>query len=378
MRSALCDESEEFFTLTEQPVFPQERAEIFFRRETGIAGPYGWEKLHGDGSTRVFFRITSKKHKVILIWCPTGGDFYPNENDSYVYIGRHLLQKGIAVPKILGYLRPEGFILLEDLGSVHLQEAVQTGEQNVHFLYRQAVELLLAIQMTATDDLDLSQCFDTPLYDPSFIIERELKYFYQNFVVGGLGLDMDWRDLEQDFLILAGRAGAGAAGSFFLHRDFQSRNIMVRKGKLHLIDFQGARLGPPQYDLASLLLDPYVQLPAALEDQLLNDYSRQFSERSGVSSQEFLGKYPHVALCRNLQILAAFAFLSRVRGRTHFARYIPPAWERLRLLLTEPACTDYRVLAELVLQQNQQTIGTVAERLEREARAPNGGTKPRR
>ena len=132
---------------------------------------------------------------------------------------------------------------------------------------------------------------------------------------------------------------------FFLHRDFQSRNLMLKGDLLHVIDFQGARVGPPQYDLAALLLDPYVQLPESIQEELLATYARRFGKLVGVSSKQFLKRYPHVALCRNLQVLAAFAFLTRVKGQSHFAEYIVPAWKQ-RALITRnwPASCNPRAM----------------------------------
>jgi len=282
-------------------------------------------------------------------------------------MGRHLLNKGIPVPEIYGYSRPEGLTLLEDLGSVHLQEAVQGAEERLIGLYGQAVELLLEMQAKATQDLDTSHCFDTPVYDPPFIVRHELEYFRWSFLEGALELEIDPAYLESEFLLLASRAGEVGGQTFFLHRDFQSRNLMVKDDFLYLIDFQGARLGPPQYDVASLLLDPYVQLPESIQNELLSVYSGNLNESTGITVDEFMYRFSHVALCRNLQILAAFSFLTKRKGRPHFAQYIIPAWNRLRRLLRETALSDYQSLIDLVKRQSDEMVAKVAARLEREA-----------
>jgi aminoglycoside/choline kinase family phosphotransferase len=224
------------------------------------------------------------------------------------------------------------------------------------------------MQVLGAEDLDTSQCFDTPVYDQHFILKRELEYFRRNFLVGALGLEINWGRVEGDFSLLASRASGGEDQLFFLHRDFQSRNLMLKDNLLYLIDFQGARLGPPQYDLAALLLDPYVQLEELLQRELLTSHCRGLSEMSGTSVDELLVRYPHVALCRNLQVLAAFSFLTVVKGRAHFARYIMPAWKQLRKLLAEPACSDYQILADLVQSESDENVAEVAARLECEAK----------
>ena len=348
--------------------FPKGRAEELIREKTRLRGPFHWEPLHGDGSQRAFYRVSDREGSLVVAWSPLEVQRFPNENDSYVYMGEHLLSKGIPVPEIYGYSRPDGLTLLEDLGSVHLQEAVQSAEESLIGLYGQALQLLLQMQAKATKDLDTGRCFDTAVYDPPFIIRRELEYFRWSFLEGALGLDIDPAYLKSDFSLLATRAGQVGDQAFFVHRDFQSRNLMVKGDLLYLIDFQGARLGPPQYDLASLLIDPYVQLPEHVQIELLEVHSRNLSELTGISLEEFVYKFSHVALCRNLQILAAFSFLTSRRGRPHFARYIIPAWRGLRRLLTEGTLSDYQSLADLVNNQSEEMIAKVAARLEMEAR----------
>jgi aminoglycoside/choline kinase family phosphotransferase len=351
-----------------QAEFPKNRAEELIRENSTLSGSLRWQPLHGDGSERTFYRVGTQKESLILIWSPLGDETFPNENDSYVYIGRHLHKKGVPVPEIYGYYRSEGLTLVEDLGSVHLQDAVVSGAERLTSLYGQAIDLLLKMQVRATEGLETRHCFDTSVYNQQFIIERELEYFRWSFLVGALGLEIDFNYVKQDFSLLASQAGEGNGKLFFLHRDFQSRNLMLKGDYLYLIDFQGARLGPPQYDLAALLLDPYVQLPEEIQQDLLTAYSRALGTLAGGSTDEFLQKYPHVALCRNLQVLGAFSFLTRIKGRSHFAQYIVPAWNRLRQQLAEPPCLEYRTLADVVQSQNDDTIAEVAARLEREAK----------
>lgn len=358
--------------MTRWAEFPKDRAEQFIRKQTGLTGPLRWELLHGDGSERTFYRVSGQKENLVLVWSPLDNETFPNENDSYVYIGRHLHKKGIPVPIIFGYSRSEGLTLLEDLGPVHLQDAVRSAGERLTSFYNQAVDLLLRIQVHATEDLDTSHCFDTPVYDPQFIIRRELEYFRWSFLEGALGLKIDSDYLESDFSLLASRAGEVAGQLFLIHRDFQSRNLMVKDDLLYVIDFQGARLGPPQYDLASLLLDPYVQLPQSLQNELLRSHSSDFCRLAGISVDEFLDRFSHVALCRNLQILAAFSFLTRVKGRSHFAQYISPAWMGLRRLLEEAPCSEYRLLTDLVQRQSDEEVTKTAARLEREAQQAAG------
>jgi N-acetylmuramate 1-kinase len=346
----------------------RERAETLIRKGISASPPFRWEPLHGDGSDRTFYRLLTADTTFVLLWSSPADQRSPNENDSYVYMGRHLERHGIPVPKIFGYWRDEGLVLLEDLGSVHLQDAVRPGSASqVERLYQQAADVLIRIQLQASEGLDTGQCFDTPLYSPDFVMERELRYFYQSFVRDALGAKITWDQVKDEFSILAERAARLEEPSFFLHRDFQSRNLMVKEGRLYVIDFQGSRKGPSQYDLAALILDPYVQLPEPFAERLLLAHAERLRDASGITVADFLDGYEQIALCRNLQILAAYSFLTRVKGRRHFARYLVPAYRTLQQTLGRPPCEDYRFLRGLVRDHGIGEIAEVAARLEREA-----------
>ena len=139
-------------------------------------------------------------------------------------------------------------------------------------------------------------------------------------------------DLEGEFHHLADRVEQEPS-DFILHRDFQSRNLMVHEGKIRIIDFQGARLGPLGYDLASLLIDPYVSLPIEFQNDLLSCYLSSLEKYIPIDFERFCKGYYFLALQRNLQILGAFSFLSQKRKKSFFIRYIKPAAESLNRLL---------------------------------------------
>ncbi len=137
---------------------------------------------------------------------------------------------------------------------------------------------------------------------------------------------------------------------FFLHRDFQSRNLMVHQNRLWVIDFQGARLGPLQYDLAALLLDPYVNLPFATQEILLTEYLGLLQEHLPLDPVVWRQRYDYVALCRNLQILGAYGFLSHQKGKTFFQQFIPVACRSLEHRLECLPESDFRGLRRVVAQ----------------------------
>jgi N-acetylmuramate 1-kinase len=308
----------------------------------------GAQPLAGDGSDRRFYRLLGSP-TVILLYHPNPPGLGVNENDSYFHLGRHLRAKGAPVPEIYDYCREEGWMLVEDMGDISLEAALkrEAREDQWGFRYRQTLEILVNLQLRGKEGFDPAWCFDTQAVHRPFLWERECGYFVRAYLQGYLGLKVSLADLAADFERLLTQA-LPPAPNFFLHRDFQSRNLMIKNGHLMVIDFQGGRLGPLGYDLAALLIDPYVNLSPAWQVELLAHYLDLLVERlPGVDRQAFSHQYRYLALCRNLQILGAFGYLTKVKGKAGFARYIPTALNGLRQRLAEPA-GEFPLLERLV------------------------------
>ncbi len=288
------------------------------------------QPLAGDGSDRRFYRLLGYPTLVLLYHPhPPGGEV--NENDSYFLIGRHLRAGGAPVPEILEYCREERWMLLEDLGDVSLEAALQGGRKQDQeaYWYRQALEILAGMQVAGAEGFQTSWCFDTPVADRPFLMERECLYFVRAFLQGYKGLKVGLDDLAPDFARLLEKAILPGP-DYFLHRDFQSRNLHIKNGRLRVIDFQGGRLGPLGYDAAALLIDPYVGLSPARQKELLDYYLDLITAQVHIDPAAFREQYDYLALSRNLQILGAFGFLTKVKHKDYFARYIPGALAGLR------------------------------------------------
>jgi len=293
--------------------------------------------LTGDGSDRRFFRVHQGDRRFVALLSERKNTSGLDENDSYFLIGQHLLQHDLPVPRIYWADLHRGHFLLEDLGDTHLQRAMQrmrTPDRLLHS-YQRAVRLLAGLHRLAPVGFSAGFCFDTPVYDPAFVLNRELDYFRQAFLVNHLGLEIGPEDLRLDFENLASLAGTQEQ-DLVIHRDFQSRNLMIKEGALRIIDFQGMRFGPPAYDLASLLLDPYVMLSPALQEILVDFYWSAAQRTLSVTRRSFYRNYWAVRLCRNLQVLGAYGYLGRTKQKIGFLAYIPGAWSQLRDLLTGP------------------------------------------
>jgi len=359
---------------------------VAFLRKRGMieAGDWRAARLGGDGSDRRFYRLSRLDPAASLIAILPAGSADPAaaakgraEAAAAHAIGRHLHRAGVPVPAIHGYDPESGLLLCEDLGDTLLHIAVTgpaaaaaTGEAIgtvaplassadretlIIARYREAIDILIPMQLRGGRGFDTDWCCDTRHYDRQLMLSRESGYFVQSFCRDYLGLTALPAGLQREFEALADRA-AGQPAGYFLHRDFQSRNLMVHQGRLRVIDFQGGRLGPLGYDLASLLIDPYVALPERLRAQLRHYYLEELGRCQAVDVAVFLEGYYCLALQRNLQILGAFAFLSRVRGKTFFRGYIEPAARSLHEHLAKSSGADYPCLRTLT--------STCLERLE--------------
>jgi N-acetylmuramate 1-kinase len=284
--------------------------------------------LLGDGSERRFFRLRQGTAHVIALISPRQKYQGIDENDSYFLIGKHLHQRNVPVPHIYWADLARGCFLLEDLGDFHLQTHVNRRRIDIVTAYQRVVRLLVDMQQRAREGFEKGFCFDAVAYDSAFVYQRELEYFRERFLNGCLGLEIGPDDLRQDFERIAEAAGVNTF-EHVIHRDFQSRNIMISGQRLRLVDFQGMRFGPPAYDLASLLLDPYVRISQEMELKALALYWSKARGYLGGSFERFLESYGVLRLCRNLQVLGAFSYLGLFRGKKHFLRYLPRAWKQL-------------------------------------------------
>ena len=304
-----------------------------------------WEKLKGDGSQRRWYRVTADRRSLIMADHGVRRNLETSEADSFVHLGLHLLRNGVSVPKIHFYDTFSGLVLLEDLGDVNLQQVVRSkaNTPEVLDLYKSVITKLITLWLKPAECFDRSWTYQTPDYNRELILEKECRYFVEEFLNKYLGFPERFADLQSEFSALADRALRYPIIGF-MHRDMQSRNIMIKNGEIYFIDFQGGRLGPVQYDLASLLIDPYVDLPPDFQARLLDDAIELLDMATELEPDSFRACYHYCRLTRNLQILGAFAYLTRVMGKKQFEPYIPAAAKTLRSNLSGRAEKEFPLL----------------------------------
>jgi len=285
------------------------------------------DPIEKGGSDRRFYRVRcSPEQSLILVKY----NLERAENRHYVRIAEFLTEHGIAAPKVYFHDAEEGLIWIEDLGENDLFSFRDDSWLVRGALYRSALDEIAKLHDLPEKEWgglrgEMPPEFNTVLY------RWEQNYFFENC----LGRIFDFAEGKQrDLASLAAleeiAEQLAALPRVLVHRDFQSQNIIVRSGQAYLIDFQGMRPGLAEYDLASLLFDPYVRFSPTEREELYSYYLERRCLRSSVQLRETLRL---CAMQRLMQALGAYGFLGLVKGHRHFLDYVPGAIASLRDVL---------------------------------------------
>ncbi|MCX5835346.1 MAG: phosphotransferase [Deltaproteobacteria bacterium] len=285
--------------------------------------PMNLELIHRGGSERDIHRISAHAGSFILV------DYNParRENAFYVPIAEFLRGIGVPVPRILAQDMDRCFILMEDLGEKDLYSLKDVGRQERKTLYRKTLEAIRKLHAFPVDSFPLR---DVPLMEPfgPDLYRWERTYFMENCVRNICGIELErsaHEKLEKELAALAG--GLVGTERSLVHRDFQSRNVMIRDGEPVLIDFQGMRFGTLFYDLGSLLCDAYVEI--ADEERLdLLSYYYNLSKNS-MDWPAFQKMFWNASVQRLMQALGAYGFLALRKNLRGFLDHIPAGLDHL-------------------------------------------------
>ena len=278
-------------------------------------------EIAGDASTRRFYRVSSGKKTAVLIVHPEplnpSGPLFSNH--------RVLTSIGAPVPRLLGSHPALGLVLTEDLGDVTLQKHLldQGGRRKrpgeAEQLYREACDLIVLLHKKGKGALRPDDFAATCALDCDRFL-FELDHFHRHYIIGHRRMTPgpeDDRVLRAFYADLA--ESCDRLPRVYCHRDFQSRNLMVRRGRLHVIDFQDARMGPYTYDAASLLRDSSLDLDPALVERMIDHLCRSLE----LPAEEFRRDFDLMALERNIKDLGTFGYMATVRGRRDYLAYVP-------------------------------------------------------
>ena len=289
--------------------------------------------LQGElgGSGRKIIRLASEKNRAIGILYGVR-----EENAAFLEFSKHFRRHGLPVPEIYAEDLSQGAYLEEDLGDTTLFEFLsknRTGARvapQVAEVYRKVVTMLPRFQVEAGGDLNYSVCYPCASFDRQSIA-WDLNYFKYYFLRLA-GIPFNEQALEDDFGRLT-EFLLSAPHDYFLYRDFQSRNIMLRDGQPFFVDYQGGRKGALQYDIASLLYDAKADLPPELRQQLLDHYLDALADFIPVDREPFLRHYYGYVYIRIMQALGAYGFRGFYERKAHFLQSVPYALKNLRWLL---------------------------------------------
>lgn len=280
------------------------------------------------GSARTMTRLIAGKNQAVLV------RYRPErvENTLYAQHARFLEKAGVPVARVVLDLPAHHLTLFEDLGSEDLEHDVpHVAQATVLRVYKRVLDAVVQLHEQGTRRARRTKTHLMPPFDEA-LFRWEVELFAKYFLKDTLGLSAGSIRRVGEELAEVGKR-LSRAPRVLVHRDLQSSNILLKRGRPYFIDFQGMRWGPASYDLASLLCDPYVSLPGYLQDKLLTYYCARAK-----TGHHVLETFWWAAVQRLCQAVGAYVRLSRIRGAESFAQHVGPAMGMLERALrhTEP------------------------------------------
>ena len=321
-----------------------------------------------SGSARKYFHIITDKRSLI-------GTYSNNveENEAFLTFSKHFHDLGLNVPEVFAVNEERTCYLQSDFGDdnlfAHVQKALManvgpstlrwtsgtagsgtlaTYSENVIKLYKKALSHLVKMQVLGHLGLDYTKAYPTERFDRQAIID-DLNYFKYYFVKPHEEIDFNETRLDKDFEAFADFVSQ-APCNFFMYRDFQSRNIMVKDNELYFIDFQGGRKGPLNYDVVSLLYQVKAQIPQAVRDELITYYKEELKQFVNPEEVKFDLYQPYFVYLRLLQVLGAYGFRGLIQKKSHFIESIPYALAELKTWNEKHPLNEYPDIQSVISQ----------------------------
>ncbi len=318
-------------------------------KESEMLGLSGYDEhllIGTGGSDRKYFRVKKDKNTAVLMQCTSEDPDF----QRHIEYTRFFLTHSVPVPQLKEIDSDRKTAEFEDLGDLSLYswlKCPRDGEQ-VEEMYKRVIDILVLIHTGATESVSECRLLQDRVFDYGYF-RWETGYFIERFIESVKKIRVkNLSGLNDEFHRLALKADSFP--KTIIHRDFQSQNIMITNGKTpRIIDFQGARIGPPAYDVVSILWDPYYRLQSAVREKLFNYYIDEMTDkfRGEFREKDFMATLLPCRLQRHMQALGAYGFLSTIKGKKYFSKFIP---EGLKLL-KEDLCNskeEYPILYELV------------------------------
>lgn len=299
----------------------------YLLKDAGKGELLGWTLLPQSGGDRKYYRLRINEKDTTTLLATFNNNI--SENTTFIQWSKKLKENGIPVPEIIAESADGKWYLQEDLGDVNL---LQLREKNgltpeVFELYRQSLHYLAAIQVKGDNVLDYSISSGPHNFTRTAIFHDLLyfKFYFADALSLPYNREVLLNELENVALQLE-----NSRFRFFMYRDFQGRNIMVKNDQVYFIDYQGGMKGPAAYDVAALLWQARAELPVEWKEKLLELYMEQLQEYvPDLNRDVFRAEYSHMVLIRILQVLGAYGFRGMFQKKEHFRKSILPALNRL-------------------------------------------------
>ena len=289
----------------------------------------GIEKLPQSGGDRTYYRITTAGESLIAAY-----NINIKENETFIYFSDHFAKANVPVPKVLAVNEEKSIYIQEDLGNNALLAVLEAKgkTEEVKILYKKSLRALANMQINGDRGLDYSRCITSREFGRQAILS-DLLYFKYYFL-DTLKVPYDKELLVEDLEKLSAYLN-NADHKYFMFRDFQSRNVMVKDEEVFFIDFQGGMKGALQYDAASLLWQAKADLSDEWKNELLQYYMDCVEEmiHQPIDRTRFESQYNGYVLIRLLQVLGAYGFRGLFERKAHFLTSIPPALRNLKWFL---------------------------------------------
>jgi len=309
------------------------------------------DKIPGDASARSYYRVTGERNWIVMSMEPFADQV---GTLPFLVVQKHLAAAGVDVPGVMDSDPARGFILLEDLGDVTLLRCLQdvSSPEVERHLYERVIDGLVQLQWFASPERAPAGIAAYQLRFDAKKLMWEVQFTIEHFYELHLGRKLEVADrkiMVDTFGEICDRLASEA--TVLTHRDFHSRNLMLvpgragaeknaagsasGEGRLVMIDFQDARMGPPQYDLASLLKDSYYQLEDRQVDRLLDYYIARWEAVSGsrIDRIRFREIFDLMQVQRNFKAIGSFASFNNRRGNPTYLKYIGNTFENIRRTL---------------------------------------------
>lgn len=309
------------------------------------------EKLPQSGSNRIYFRILTTKNSYIATYNDN-----VRENCTFFYYSRHFRQMGCPVPEIYAVNDEQTIYLQEDFGDTSLLKELekQGHDEGVYAFFQKSLEQLARLQILGDQGLDYDWAITSREFGKQAILS-DLLYFKYYFL-DTLQIPYDKEKLIDDFEALSTYL-THVDHKYFMFRDFQSRNIMLRDNAVHFIDYQGGMKGALQYDVASLLWQAKAELPDQWKDSLLEFYMDKVEVilDTTIDRIRFVSQYNGYVLIRLLQVLGAYGFRGLFERKAHFLTSIPLALRNFKWFLSNKqvgiVLPEFERMLDLMVQE---------------------------